>query len=229
MKRSTAAPPPPPRAVFLDFDGVVLESADIKTDAFGWLFRGEPSRRAIVEYHRRNAGVSRFVKFAHIHRAILKKPYGSAERRRLGAAFARYVRGRVLAAPFVSGARRFLARPGPRIKLFIVSGTPTAELRDIVRRRGLARRFVAVVGSPPDKATALRRLLRRHRLRPAETLYVGDALNDHRAAVRCGVRFLGRVKPGQRSPFPRSVPRVRDFAGVERFLKRWPSRVSGAA
>ncbi len=228
MKRSTAARPPL-RAVFLDFDGVVLESADIKTEAFRWLFRGERRRRAIVDYHRKNAGVSRFVKFAHIHQSILKKPYGPAERRRLGTAFARYVRGRVLAAPFVPGARRFIGRYGARVKLFVVSGTPSAELKDIVRRRGLGRSFVAVVGSPPDKATTLRRLLRRHGWRAAETLYVGDALNDHRAAVRCRVPFLGRVKTGQRSPFPRSVPRVRDFTGVERFLKRWPSRVSGAA
>lgn len=225
MKRPSARPPL--RAVFLDFDGVVLESADIKTDAFQWLFRREPARRAIVEYHRRNAGVSRFVKFAHIHRAILKKPYGPAERRRLGAAFARYVRGRVLAAPFVRGARRFIDRYGSRVKLFVVSGTPSAELKDIVRRRGLARSFVAVVGSPPDKAATLRRLLRRHGWRAAETLYVGDALNDHRAATECGVGFLGRLKAGARSPFPRGTPRAADFPTIARWIERFYSVPGG--
>lgn len=225
MKPSTARPLL--RAVFLDFDGVVLESADIKTDAFRWLFRKERARRAVLAYHRQNAGISRFVKFAHIHRAILKKPYGPAERRRLGTAFARYVRGRVLAAPFVPGARRFLARYGSRVKLFVVSGTPSAELKDIVRRRGLARSFVAVVGSPPDKATTLRRLLRRHKWRADETLYVGDALNDHRAATRCGVGFLGRLKAGARSPFPRGTPRAADFPTIARWIERFYSVPGG--
>jgi hypothetical protein len=56
-------------------------------------------------------------------------------------------------------------------------------LKDIVRRRGLARSFVAVVGSPPDKATTLRRLLRRHKWR-------ADAMIAEAVSHLSGIRLI---------------------------------------
>jgi beta-phosphoglucomutase-like phosphatase (HAD superfamily) len=48
------------RAIVFDFDGVILESADIKTNAFRALFASYPEHvDQIVDFHLRNAGVSR--------------------------------------------------------------------------------------------------------------------------------------------------------------------------
>ncbi|HXW99392.1 MAG TPA: HAD family hydrolase, partial [Methanomicrobiales archaeon] len=61
--------------LILDFDGVVLESVGVKTAAFRTLFSFVPAHvDKIVEYHRRNTGVSRFDKFRYIYREILKDP-----------------------------------------------------------------------------------------------------------------------------------------------------------
>ncbi|MBL0348759.1 MAG: HAD family hydrolase [Elusimicrobia bacterium] len=215
---------PPLRAVILDFDGVVLESADIKTEAFGWVFRRRPAHlQRIVDYHRRNAGVSRFSKFEHIQRVILGSSYGPSERRRLGAAFARYVRRKVMAAPLVPGALGFLKTYHGKVKLFVVSGTPARELREIVRGRGLRSYFTSVIGTPPEKTAALGRLLRRHRLRPAEALYVGDAVGDWRAAAHCRVPFVARIPARRRSVFPKGTPRASDLRGVGRWIERFRS------
>lgn len=209
------------KAVVLDFDGVVLESADIKTAAFAWIFREHRAHLPrIVAYHQRNAGVSRFVKFAHIHRVLLRLPFGPAARRRLGETFARRVWGRLLAAPFVPGALAFLKKYHERVRLFIVSGTPTSELRRLVRRRGLSPYLTAVRGAPPDKTAVLGRLLRRYGLRPAEVLCVGDALGDWRAAKARGVPFVARVPARQRSVFPGGTPRVSDLRGAGRWIEK---------
>ena len=55
-------------AIFFDFDGVLVESVDIKTTAFARLYagHGEPVADAVVAYHRQNMGTSRFVKFRYI-------------------------------------------------------------------------------------------------------------------------------------------------------------------
>ena len=49
-------------ALLFDFDGVILESADIKTDAFRELFADQPAHvEEIVALHQRYGGVSRHV------------------------------------------------------------------------------------------------------------------------------------------------------------------------
>ena len=46
------------RAVIFDFDGVILESADIKTQAFIELFADNPDHReAILRQHHDNVGI----------------------------------------------------------------------------------------------------------------------------------------------------------------------------
>ncbi len=200
---------------------MILESADIKTRAYRDLFAPYPRwRDKMVAYHLRHAGVSRYEKFKYFYKRFLRRPLTAAERRRLDRAYSRLVRDRVLACPFVRGARRFLALAARRWPLFILSGTPQKELRRVVRRRTLASRFRGVYGSPRLKPKLLRFLLKRHRLSPKETLYVGDARSDWRAARICGVPFVGRVPAGRVSPFPRNVPRVRDLSGLEKFLRR---------
>ena len=216
-----AAVKPPLKAVFFDFDGVILESADIKTAAFAALFDGFPKHRSrILAYHLGNAGLSRFKKFDHIYRNILKRPLPPSERRRLGAAFSRLVLEKVLASPAVAGAGELLRRYGPRLRLFVLSGTPQAELRRIVKRRGFSDFFRGVYGSPRTKEDLLTSLLRRHRLSPAETAYVGDAMSDFRAASSRDIPFVGRVPRGRRSPFPRGTACVRDMRGFASWLGR---------
>lgn len=205
------------KAVFFDFDGVLLESADIKTGAFRDLFAGHPRwTERIVRYHLRHAGLSRFKKFEHIYRRFLKIPLPPAERRRLGRAFSRLVYEKVLRCPMVPGARRFLARHAGRLALFVLSGTPQAELRRIVKARRIGIYFRGVYGSPRTKEELARSLLGRLRLSPGEALYVGDARSDWEAARRCRVRFVGRVPAGGRSPFPAGTPMIRDLSGLER-------------
>src|SRR5688500_11624263 len=74
-----------PSAVIFDFDGVILESANIKTEAFLTLFADHTEHReAIRGYHVRNVGISRFRKFEWIYSELLKTPLCEAESIRLG-------------------------------------------------------------------------------------------------------------------------------------------------
>jgi len=211
--------------VILDFDGVVLESVDVKTRAFRELFSFCPDRvDEIVDYHRRNTGVSRFDKFRHIYREILKEPLSDEQFRWLSNRYAGLVVDGVIASPFVPGAEEFLS--GKQAKaVFVVSASPQEELEYIVRRRGLTSRFRKVYGAPMRKPDAIREILAITRSLPTETLFVGDALNDLAAAREAGVRFAGRQPPDDPGRFtgePGVDAAFPDLHGLARFLEREP-------
>ena len=64
------------RGIAFDFDGVLVESVDVKTKAYARLFEehGEGVVSRVVDYHLTNGGISRFVKFRIIYSEILNKP-----------------------------------------------------------------------------------------------------------------------------------------------------------
>ncbi len=189
---------PAPAAVVFDFDGVILESAEIKTEAFLELFSGHPEHReAILRHHYEHLGISRFEKFAWIYRNLLGRELGGEESRRLGEAYSALVLEKVLACPPVPGALELLADLRGRLRAFVASGTPQEELARIVELRGLAPYFDEVRGAPESKESIVRDLLGRYRLAPAEVLLVGDGLSDYRAALAAGVRFVARESDHQ--------------------------------
>ena len=198
-----------PGALILDFDGVILESVEVKTEGFRKLFSFVPGLvDEIVAYHRKNTGVSRFDKFRHIYREILKEPLSEDQFRFLSDRYAELVVEGVVNSPYVPGAREFLRSWHVRIPLSVVSASPQGELGDIVRRRGLSPCFRKVYGAPTRKEDAIREILEVTGCPPDRVLFVGDAVNDLKAARAAGVRFVGREPP-------EDPGRFRGLGGVE--------------
>lgn len=200
-------------AVIFDFDGVIVESADIKTRAFVALYEehGAAVVAAAVAHHQANGGISRRKKIRHIHRQHLGIALSADALEALCQRFSGLVEEAVVACPAVAGAVSFLAAQHRRLPLFVVSGTPHEELKRIVDRRGLAGYFAGVFGSPPEKPPTIRDILRTHGLAAERVLFVGDARTDYLAAAETGLRFIGRVAPGEASPFPPATPVIADL------------------
>ncbi len=204
------------RAVVLDFDGVVLDSVGVKTRTFARLFedKGPAIVKQVVAYHLANGGISRFRKFEHIYADILGQPLSDAESNRLGDRFSLLAFDEIVRAAWIPGARDFLCNYYQRYLLFIASGTPQDELREIIRQRGLEQYFVEAFGSPSTKAEILNWIVAQNRLERPETLFVGDAMTDFQAALESGVGFIG-IAPDSASPFPASarvLPDLRKLA-----------------
>jgi beta-phosphoglucomutase len=188
--------------IVLDFDGVIVESVDIKTEAFRTLFSFTQNHvDEIVAYHLRNAGISRFEKFQYIYDNILHEHLTDEQSRVLSDRFSSLVIDAVVRAPYVKGAEQFLLQFFQKIPLYVVSATPEQELMQIVIRRGMDHFFKSIYGSPKKKAENLMALVMTACLPQEKTLFVGDALNDLHAARHAGVRFIGRIRPGVPDPF----------------------------
>ena len=212
------------RAIVFDFDGVILESADVKTEAFVELYaeHGPGVVEQVRAHHLANLGLSRFKKFEWIAENVLGAPLTDAERARLGDRFSELALEKVLAAEFVAGAEAALARLATRYLLFVASGTPQDELMLIVERRGLATRFREVHGTPTEKPQILRDIMTRHELAPCEVLFVGDGLTDHKAAAATGVEFLARDTVPFHDEWVRlGVRREPDLQRLPEFAAAW--------
>lgn len=196
-------------AVFFDFDGVILDSVDVKTQAFAAMFRpyGPEVERAVVAYHLAHGGVSRFKKFEYYYRHLLQTPISQELLDELGREFNRLALEGVLAAPFITGAIETLgALKEQGVPAFVVSGTPHEEIQLIVEKRNLGSFFVEAHGSPRKKQEIVQEIAFRHSLRMKDCLFIGDATTDFEAAQICGTGFLGIVKDGEVSPFPAETP-----------------------
>jgi phosphoglycolate phosphatase-like HAD superfamily hydrolase len=212
------------RAIVFDFDGVILESADVKTEAFLALYaeHGAEIVAKVREHHLAHLGISRFKKFAWIAEHLLKTPLSEAESVALGERFSALALDRVLAAPMVPGAQAALEQLSDRLLLFVASGTPQAELDLIVDRRGLRRFFREVWGTPTEKPAIVRDLLARHALAPEEVLFIGDGVSDHQAAVATGLHFLARSTPALREDWLRlGVRRADDLTHLASDVEQW--------
>lgn len=208
------------RAIIFDFDGVILESASIKTDAFAEVVKGypEPQAKAFVEFHRNHMGISRHVKFKYFVEEILKQPYTEEVGKKLADQFAEIVFARVMACRFVPGAREFLERNWNRYDLYVASGTPEEELRKIVEGRKLGRFFKEVYGTPMKKEDIIACIRDRAGYQKKEMCFVGDALTDKKAAQYVGLQFIGRNTEDNAEAFKDAVYKIDNLLEIEKIL-----------
>lgn len=204
------------QAVFFDFDGVILDTADIKTEAFGELYRdhGPEFAARVLDYHVRHGGISRVVKIRVFEREWLGRPADEAREAVLVQRYARLVLDKVLAAPPMPGALETLEALRGRLPLFVVSATPQPELRQICDDRDLTRLFTEIHGSPRIKTEIIAGACADHGLDPTACLMVGDATTDHDAAAALGMAFVGIVPPGGRNLFPPGTRLRPDLVGL---------------
>jgi HAD superfamily hydrolase (TIGR01549 family) len=214
------------RAVIFDLDGVIIESAGIKTKAFEALFADYPDRLPeIINYHQKHAGISRYLKFRYFYEKILGQELSTQEEAELGERFSQIVMRQIHEAPFVAGAIEFLTQNKNRYYFFIASGTPEAELQNIMSHRQLNQFFVEAHGVPKDKADIIEDILDRYAFQRKETIFIGDAESDRAAAERAGVLFIARLT-GENHQLKDCRWKVNDLTGLDTFLQNMCSKES---
>jgi phosphoglycolate phosphatase-like HAD superfamily hydrolase len=179
--------------LILDFDGVVIESNDIKTQAFEKVFSQFPQyKHAMMQFHYENVSISRIEKFDYLA-ALMGRGTDSKLKAEMADNFSQYVLEGILRVPLVKGAERFLKMVKGQLPLYLASVTPANELHHILEKRGLLHWFDDVYGCPPwTKANAIRDILSRKSILPRNSLLIGDSAGDQRAALETGVQFIAR-------------------------------------
>lgn len=201
------------RTIIFDFDGVIIESFDIKTQAFRELFKAYPHHLdEIVEYHQQNGGVSRYKKFKYIYSNILKQPLDEPTYIELGEKFSKLVVEEVKKCPYVPGALEFIRQKSKKLELFIASGTPEDELRSIVAARGISEYFKGIYGSPATKSEIIQEILSKENIKKKDAIFIGDTITDYNEASKIGVQFIARINSLSNNPLLElAIPKFYDF------------------
>jgi phosphoglycolate phosphatase-like HAD superfamily hydrolase len=205
-------------AVIFDFDGVLVESVDVKTKAFAKMYNkyGPEVVKRVVTYHIENGGVSRYDKFRYYQEILLGKHFSSYDEKVLGETFSKLVKDAVVTSPWVPGAFEFLSSYYRKIALFVASGTPEEEIKEIVELRDMSHFFVSVHGAPASKRDIIKRICINNNFEKQRVLMVGDTWTDYDSALSKGIRFLGRVRDEQ-SPFPPDIPVIKDLRALHKY------------
>lgn len=180
--------------LILDFDGVIVESLGIKTEAFRELFSDYPEHiDRIMRHHLEYNAFSRFIKFKHIVTQILGETYDEEREKELGTRFSQLVYQKVVECPYVKGAEEFLGYFSGLVPLFVASSSPREELVAIIKARGIDRYFKGMYGTPWQKYDVFLKVMSEEKVTPDEVAYVGDSNEDLLVAEKTGVFFIGRL------------------------------------
>jgi phosphoglycolate phosphatase-like HAD superfamily hydrolase len=175
-----------------DCDGVVLDSNQLKTEAFYDLAKpfGVEAAQSMVEYHINNGGISRFKKFEWFLQKIRGSDFSRDEHQQLCNQYGDLVKRKLIDCPYTEGFLPLLDRLNHSgIKPFIVSGGYQDELRDIFLHRGISDCFEAIYGSPRDKVKILEEMAN-NGLTISSGIFFGDAKADFEAALKFDMSFV---------------------------------------
>jgi phosphoglycolate phosphatase-like HAD superfamily hydrolase len=207
------------KAIIFDFDGVISESLDVKTEAFAEMYRpyGKEIEEKVRKHHESNGGISRFEKFRIYQEDYLGKEVNDTIIDRLANKFSELVMDKVIHAPYVTDADTFIRNHHEDYDFFISTGTPEQEIKVILERKGLNTFFKEVHGSPEKKPEHVKGIMDRHGYKTSEVVFIGDAPTDIEAARINGITFIGRFTTSDLIKAEKH--QIKDFSSFNEFLK----------
>ena len=177
-----------------DFDGVLANSVEVKTNAFAEIYKpfGSGIVAKVVNHHRMNGGMSRFDKFKFYHSTYLNLLLSDYQLLMLSEQFSSLVMSAVIASSEVLGANNFLENYCLNNKKCIInSATPQNEIYQIIDKRGMTQYFNDIYGSPTSKSNNLMLALRSNELSCKDAVFFGDSKSDLQAANELQIDFIG--------------------------------------
>ena len=176
-----------------DCDGVILDSNLLKTQAYYNTAiaygASQDQAQAIMDYHVKLGGVSRYPKYQYFLEEIMQQPATEQDMDFLLTRFATEIHQGLLSCKIADGLFELRERyPNPR--WMVLSGSDQEELRMLFKDRQLGQLFDAgIFGSPDNKDQVLEREMASDNItQPA--LFLGDSKYDHEAAAAAGLDFV---------------------------------------
>jgi phosphoglycolate phosphatase-like HAD superfamily hydrolase len=181
------------KIIFWDFDGVIKESIDIKSNAFIEIFQNISieTKNKIKTHHLDNGGMSRFEKiplyleWASSEISVKSLEYYYNE-------FEKIVLDGVINAEWVQGVNKFIQEQATHYIFIIVSATPQNEIEYILEILRIRKFFKLIYGSPITKSDAISQTLKSLNISSRDSIMIGDAKADEIAANKNNVTFILR-------------------------------------
>lgn len=199
--------------ILWDFDGVLMDSMPVREHGFKEVLSSyaDEDVAALIAYHRKNGGLSRYVKFRYFFETIRKETITDQEIRSLAHRFS-VIMLELLMKPdlLIRDPWNFIEQNHKHIDMHIVSGSDGEELGVICKTLNVDSYFKTIVGSPTPKKKLVEEILIKNRY--DKVVLIGDSINDMEAAFANGIEFLGYNNPALKN---HAVRYIDTFDGLE--------------
>jgi len=182
------------KVIFWDFDGVIKNSASLKTQAYLDLvaeFGVDAQKKVLLDYGIAG-GMSRFQLIPRFYKDILKVELTDEQLSQKIYSYSKMVVEGVILSAYIKGVKSYLDNNFNRQKFIIVTNTPKAEIDMILKKLDIARYFESVFGAPDLKEDVVKNTLNQCDINADDCVFVGDSSGDHKAAQMNGIKFIYR-------------------------------------
>ena len=182
------------KTILWDFDGVILDSMKVRDSGFEKIFKDfDPLLiEQLLEYHRKNGGLSRYVKIRYFFEVVLGKPISDEGVLEYAHKFSLIMRKELTnTSNLILDSVNFIERNYNKYNFHIVSGSDQEELRFLNKELGIDQYFISIHGSPTPKKQLVATLLKKHDYSLVNTCLIGDSINDYEAAIEKDISFYG--------------------------------------
>jgi phosphoglycolate phosphatase-like HAD superfamily hydrolase len=167
------------KVVLWDFDGVILNSNEVRDKGFEEVLRNFPEEQVakLLSYHRKNGGLSRYVKFRYFFEEIRGEEITDDDishwATKFSAIMLSSLKDRSL---LIRETNNFIQENHLNYKMHIVSGSDQTE-------------FKSIHGSQTPKNDLVKMIIEEHNYDPSFGILIGDSINDYEAAEENELHF----------------------------------------
>ena len=180
--------------IFWDFDGVIKDSVEIKSNAYEDLFLqwGEQVSHKVRDHLRLNGGMSRFDKIP-LYLSWTNESVNEVLINKLCNDFSNLVKYKVINSPWVPGVVELISHLNYiGNNCFIVTATPQDEIIEILHELDLHSAFKEVIGAPTNKSDAIKLIMEKYKILKDDAIMLGDSNTDMIAASNNNIDFILR-------------------------------------
>lgn len=180
--------------ILWDFDGVILNSMPIRYKGFIEIFKDFENKKVdlLLQYHKKNGGLSRYVKIRYFFEKILNKSISDSDVLKYSGNFSKIMRNELINPKnLINDSINFIKENHKNYNFHIVSGSDQNELRFLCQELKINHFFISIHGSPVHKNDLVKNLLNDFSYINNQTALIGDSINDYNASIENNIGFFG--------------------------------------
>jgi HAD superfamily hydrolase (TIGR01549 family) len=177
-----------------DFDGVIIDSTEVKVDEYRSLFsqftNNEATLSQIINIYRNSAGIPRETTLKKVFKDVLYKTLSDQEVENLSLDYSKRIFQRLDAIEPLKGFLEYLTIH-KEINKHIISGAPNSDISYLIKKLNITKYFKSIKGGPLNKKNEITNIRKLAKVKAKDIVYFGDQNNDYIAAKSAGVGFIG--------------------------------------
>jgi len=180
--------------IIFDFDGVILDSVPVKTEAFRILFDHYDKHivDTFIDYHLLNGGMSRYLKIRYFFEQLLGQDISEKNVMQLAEEYSELTKRELAQDQYIiQDTFTFIKQNYQKYRMHIASGAAEDDLNFIYDTLDLNQYFFSIHGSPQSKDKLVKQIIQSNQYIKGETILIGDSINDLEAANINNIVFYG--------------------------------------